>query len=85
MCIDIHNKTHSSNRYIHVVHHNSSCNYIVHVPVHVVLAAWRDNRNIGEKEVCHSVLREGRFDAEQLLQEASQDRVKTILSVNTAR
>jgi 2-hydroxychromene-2-carboxylate isomerase len=49
------------------------------------LAAWRDNRNIGDGEVCRAVLQEAGFDADRLLHEASSDPVKKLLFANTSR
>ena len=51
----------------------------------VDLAAWRDNRNIGEPEVCRRVLQEGGFDADQLLQDTEKEHVKKLLFANTSR
>ena len=56
-----------------------------HCCVAADLAAWRDNRNIGEHEVCRSVLEEAGFDAESLLQKASSEPVKKLLFANTSR
>ena len=49
------------------------------------LAAWRDNKNIGEKNTCRNVLQDAGFDAEHLLQAAEQDPVKKQLFTNTSR
>ena len=49
------------------------------------LAAWRDNKDIGQKEVCHEVLLSGGFDAEHLMEEANTDPVKKLLFENTSR
>jgi 2-hydroxychromene-2-carboxylate isomerase len=49
------------------------------------LAAWRDNRNIGEPEVCRRVLQEGGFNADQLLQDTEKEHVKKLLFANTSR
>ena len=49
------------------------------------LAAWRDNKDIGQKEVCREVLLSGGFDAEHLMEEANTDPVKKLLFENTSR
>ncbi|CAI8052783.1 2-hydroxychromene-2-carboxylate isomerase [Geodia barretti] len=49
------------------------------------LAAWRDNKNIGDSDVCHRVLQEAGFDADRLLCDASSEPVKKQLFANTSR
>ena len=51
----------------------------------VDLAAWRDNKNIGDSDVCHRVLQEAGFDADRLLRDASSEPVKKQLFANTSR
>lgn len=49
------------------------------------LAAWRDNINIGEKDVCHTLLQEAGFNADHLIHQATTDTIKKQLFTNTSR